>query len=142
MPRPGKAVCTWSSSSTRLPVASWTGGWAARCAQISCGMHLSSPCTPDSTDGMLICQSNRGSQYVRIRYIGRPTEARIAPCADSKGGSYDPLAETINGLCGAESIHRRTPWKTRKTVESATLEWASWFKQYRQLEGIGHPPRR
>lgn len=70
---------------------------------------MSSPCTPDSTDGMLICQSNRGSQYVRIRYIGRPTEARIAPCADSKGGSGEKsvvLNVTIPlcscGNCGLE----------------------------------------
>ena len=59
----------------------------------------------------------------------------------STGDSYDnALAETINGLYKAETIHRRRPWKTREAVELATLEWVSWFNHHRLLESIGYVP--
>ena len=59
----------------------------------------------------------------------------------SKGDSYDnALAETINGLYKAEMIHRRAPWKTKESVELATLEWVSWFNHHRLLEPIGYIP--
>ena len=68
--------------------------------------------------------SDRGSQYVSIRYSERLAEAGIEPSVGSRGDSYDnALAETINGLYKAEIIHRRGPWKTREAVELATLEW-------------------
>ncbi|GAB6852893.1 hypothetical protein JCM10599A_66970 [Paraburkholderia kururiensis] len=74
-------------------------------------------------DGTLIHHSDRGSQYVSIRYSERLAEAGIEPSVGSRGDSYDnALAETINGLYKAELIHRRT-WKTRESVELATLEW-------------------
>ncbi len=74
-------------------------------------------------DGSLICHSERGAQYVRIRYTERLAEAGIEPSVGSKGESYDnALAETINGLYKAELIHRPAPWKTREAVEFATLE--------------------
>jgi transposase InsO family protein len=77
---------------------------------------------PGAQDG-LICHSDRGSQYVSIRYTERLAEAGIEPSVGSKGDSYDnALAETINGLYKAEVIHRRS-WKTREAVELATLEW-------------------
>jgi transposase InsO family protein len=61
----------------------------------------------------LIHHSDRGSQYVSIRYSERLAEAGIEPSVGSKGDSYDnALAETINGLYKAEMIHRRAPWKT------------------------------
>lgn len=61
--------------------------------------------------------------------------------AGSKGDSYDnALAETINGLYKAELIHRRAPWKTKESVELATLEWVSWFNHHRLLEPIGYIP--
>jgi putative transposase len=70
--------------------------------------------------------SDRGSQYVSIRYSERLAEAGIEPSVGSTGDSYDnALAETINGLYKAEIIHRRGPWKTREAVELATLEWVS-----------------
>ena len=75
----------------------------------------------------LICHSDRGSQYVSIRYTERLAEAGIEPSVGSKGDSYDnALAETINGLYKAELIRRRAPWKTREAVELATLEWVAW----------------
>ncbi|MDH2240312.1 IS3 family transposase [Pigmentiphaga sp. GD03639] len=92
-------------------------------------------------DGSLVCHSDRGSQYVSIRYTERLAEAGIEPSVGSKGDSYDnALAETINGLYKAELIHRRTPWKTKESVELATLEWVSWFNHHRLLEPIGYIP--
>ena len=92
-------------------------------------------------DGSLVCHSDRGSQYVSIRYTERLAEAGIEPSVGSKGDSYDnALAETINGLYKAELIHRRGPWKTKEAVEFATLEWVSWFNHHRLLEPIGYIP--
>jgi len=89
----------------------------------------------------LVHHSDRGSQYVSIRYSERLAEAGIEPSVGSKGDSYDnALAETINGLYKAELIHRRGPWKTRESVELATLEWASWFNHQRLLAPIGYIP--
>jgi transposase InsO family protein len=92
-------------------------------------------------DKSLIHHSDRGSQYVSIRYSERLNEAGIQPSVGSTGDSYDnALAETINGLYKAELIHRRGPWKTREAVEIATLEWVSWFNHRRLLEPLGHVP--
>ena len=95
---------------------------------------------PDSHDA-LIHHSDRGSQYVSIRYSERLAEAGIAPSVGSKGDSYDnALAETINGLYKAELIHRRGPWRTRESVELATLEWVSWFNHQRLMGPLGYIP--
>ena len=92
-------------------------------------------------EGPLIHHSDRGVQYVSIRYSERLAEAGIEPSVGSKGDSYDnALAETINGLYKAELIHRRGPWKTKEAVELATLEWVSWFNHIRLLEPIGYVP--
>ena len=92
-------------------------------------------------DASLIHHSDRGSQYVSIRYTERLAEAGIEPSVGSKGDSYDnALAETINGLYKAELIHRRAPWKTVEAVELATLEWVTWFNHQRLLEPIGYIP--
>jgi transposase InsO family protein len=92
-------------------------------------------------DGELVHHSDRGSQYVSIRYSERLAEAGIEPSVGSIGDSYDnALAETINGLYKAELIHRRAPWKTKEAVELATLEWVSWFNHHRLLEPIGYIP--
>ena len=95
---------------------------------------------PEQTDG-LVHHSDRGSQYVSIRYTERLAEAGLEPSVGSRGDSYDnALAETINGLYKAEVIHRRGPWKTRASVELATLEWVSWFNHHRLLAPIGYIP--
>ena len=92
-------------------------------------------------DGALVHHSDRGSQYVSIRYSERLAEAGIEPSVGSTGDSCDnALAETINGLYKAEIIHRRGPRKTREAVELATLEWVSWFNNHRLLEPIGYIP--
>jgi transposase InsO family protein len=89
----------------------------------------------------LIHHSDRGSQYVSIRYSERLAQAGIEPSVGSRGDSYDnALAETINGLYKAELIHRRGPWKSAEAVELATLEWISWFNRHRLLEPIGYIP--
>jgi putative transposase len=92
-------------------------------------------------DHSLIHHSDRGSQYVSIRYSERLAEAGVEPSVGSKGDSYDnALAETINGLYKAEVIHRRGPWKTKEAVELATLEWVAWFNHHRLLGPIGYIP--
>lgn len=92
-------------------------------------------------DGSLVCHSDRGSQYVSIRYTERLDEAGIEPSVGSAGDAYDnAMAETINGLYKTEVINKRAPWKTKEAVELATLEWVSWFNHHRLLEPIGHIP--
>jgi len=95
---------------------------------------------PDESDG-LIHHSDRGSQYVSIRYSERLAEAGIEPSVGSRGDSYDnALAETINGLYKTELIHRCGPWKTKEALELATLKWLHWFNHQRLLEPIGYIP--
>jgi len=85
--------------------------------------------------------SDRGSQYVSIRYTGRLAEAGVEPSVGSVGDSYDnALAGTINGLYKAEVIHRRGPWRSFGAVKSATLTWVDWFNNRRLLEPIGNIP--
>ncbi len=98
-------------------------------------LHQRRPC------GGLIHHSDRGSQYVAIKYTERLLEAGIEPSVGSVGDSYDnALAETVNGLFKAELIWRRGPWRTIEAVELATLEWVDWFNHRRLLEPLGHIP--
>jgi len=91
--------------------------------------------------GGLVHHSDRGSQYLSIKYTERLAEAGIEPSVGSIGDSYDnALAETINGLYKAEVIHRRGPWRSFEAVEFATLEWVDWFNRRRLLEPIGNIP--
>ena len=91
-------------------------------------------------DGGLTHHSDRGSQYVSIKYTERLAEAGIEPSVGSVGDSYDALAETINGLYKAEVIYRRGPWRSFEAVEYATLEWVDWFNNRRLLAPIGNIP--
>jgi len=89
----------------------------------------------------LVHHSDRGVQYVSIKYTERLAEAGLEPSVGSVGDSYDnALAETINGLYKAEVIHRRGPWRSMEAVEYATLEWVDWFNNRRLLEPIGNIP--
>jgi putative transposase len=91
--------------------------------------------------GGLVHHSDRGSQYLALRYTERLAEAGIEPSVGSVGDSYDnALAETINGLFKAEVIHRRGPWRSFEAVEFATLEWVDWFNTRRLFEPIGNVP--
>ena len=95
---------------------------------------------PLRQDG-LVHHSDRGSQYLAIRYSERLTEAGIEASVGSVGDSYDnALAETINGLYKAELIRRRGPWRSHDQLELATLEWVDWFNNRRLLEPIGNIP--
>jgi len=98
-------------------------------------------CERRPVGGRLVHHSDRGSQYVCIKYSERLAEAGIEPSVGSVGDSYDnALAETINGLYKAEVIHRRGPWRSLEAVEFATLEWVDWFNNRRLLEPIGNVP--
>ena len=89
----------------------------------------------------VIHHSDRGSQYLAIRYSERLTEAGAEPSVGSVGDSYDnALAETIIGLYKTEVIHRRGPWRNLDAVEYDTLEWVDWFNHRRLLEPIGNIP--
>lgn len=89
----------------------------------------------------LIHHSDRGCQYLSIRYTERLIEANIEASVGSVGDSYDnALAETINGLYKTEVIRHRGPWRSIEEVEFATLEWVDWFNNRRLLEPIGNIP--
>lgn len=89
----------------------------------------------------VIHHSDRGSQYLSIRYSERLLEIGFNASVGSVGDSYDnALAETINGLYKAEVIHKDGSWKGLEDVEYATLTWVDWFNQRRILEPIGDIP--
>ena len=89
----------------------------------------------------LIHHSDRGVQYLSIRYTERLAEAGIEPSVGSVGDSYDnALAETVIGLYKTELIRKRGPWRNLEAVEFATLEWVDWFNHRRLLESIGDMP--
>ena len=89
----------------------------------------------------VVHHSDRGSQYLSLRYSERLAEAGIEPSVGSVGDSYDnALAETIIGLYKTEIIHQRGPWRHLEAVEYATLEWVDWFNHRRLLEPIGNVP--
>ena len=95
---------------------------------------------PTATDE-LVHHSDRGVQYLSIRYTDRLLEAGIEPSVGSRGDSYDnALAESIIGLFKTEVIHRRGPWRGFDDVEIATLEWVWWFNHQRLLEPLGYVP--
>jgi transposase InsO family protein len=89
----------------------------------------------------VVHHSDRGSQYLSIRYSERLAEAGVKPSVGSVGDSYDnAIAETIIGLYKAEVIHHRGPWRHLDAGEYATLEWVNWFNNRRLLEPIGNMP--
>ncbi len=94
---------------------------------------------PDIDD--LVHHSDRGVQYLSIRYTERLAEAGIEPSVGSVGDSYDnALAESVIGLYKTEIIRRRGPWRNLEAVEFATLEWVAWFNNRRLFEPIGNIP--
>jgi transposase InsO family protein len=91
--------------------------------------------------GELIHHSDRGTQYLSIRYTERLAEAGIERSVGSVGDSYDnALAESVIGLFKTEVIHRRGPWRSFDAVEYAVLEWVDWFNNRRLLAPIGYLP--
>ena len=93
------------------------------------------------TDAGLICHSDRGSQYLSIRYTERLAAAGIEASVGSRGDAYDnALAESVIGLCKTEVIRHAGPWPSLDDVEYATLEWVAWFNTCRLLEPLGYLP--
>ena len=91
--------------------------------------------------GDLVHHSDRGTQYLSMRYTERLADAGIALSVGSRGDAYDnALAETIIGLFKTEVIRRRGPWRHIDAVEFATLAWVDWFNTRRLLEPIGYIP--
>jgi putative transposase len=89
----------------------------------------------------LVHHSDRGRQYLAIRYTERLAEAGAVTSVGSRGDSYDnALAETIIGLYKTELVRRRGPWRGIDDLEYATLEWVDWFNHRRLLEPIGYLP--
>ena len=94
----------------------------------------------DTTTG-LVHHSDRGTQYVSMRYTDRLADAGIAPSVGSRGDAYDnAFAESVIGLFKMEVIRRRGPWRHLEAVEFATLEWVDWFNHRRLLEPLGYVP--
>ena len=92
-------------------------------------------------DGDLVHHSDRGVQYLSIRYTERLADAGIHASVGSVGDSYDnALAESINGAYKAELIYRKGPWRTVEAVELATLSWVDWFNNRRLLAPLGYVP--
>ncbi len=91
--------------------------------------------------GSLVHHSDRGVQYLSIRYTKRLAEAGIEASVGSVGDSYDnALAESVIGLYKTEVVRRRGPWRNIDAVEYATLEWVDWFNNRRLLGPIGFIP--
>jgi putative transposase len=89
----------------------------------------------------LVHHSDRGVQYLSIRYTERLAAAEAVSSVGSRGDSYDnALAETVNGLFKAELIERRKPWRSVAEVELATAEWVDWWNQRRLHEACGYVP--
>jgi transposase InsO family protein len=89
----------------------------------------------------LVHHSDRGTQYLSMRYTHRLLDAGIAPSVGSTGDAYDnALAETVIGLFKTEVIQRRGPWRSLEMVECAVLAWVHWFNTGRLLEAIGYVP--
>lgn len=89
----------------------------------------------------LVHHSDRGVQYLAIRYTERLAEEQAVASVGSKGDSFDnALAETVNGLYKTELIHRRGPWKTMEQLELATAAWVQWWNEHRLHEACGYVP--
>jgi putative transposase len=89
----------------------------------------------------LVHHSDRGVQYLAIRYTERLAETGAVNSVGSKGDSYDnALAETIIGLYKAELVRNRGPWRGLDDLEYATLEWIDWFNHRRLFEAHGQIP--
>jgi transposase InsO family protein len=89
----------------------------------------------------LVHHSDRGTQYLSMRYTDRLVAAGIEPSVGSRGDSYDnAMAESIIGLFKTEVIQRKGPWRHLEAVEFATLTWVDWFNTRRLFGPIGYVP--
>ena len=119
----------------------WCVSWTAHASLVLDALEQALHEQRSIQRGKLVHHSDRGAQYVSIRYIERLAEAWIEPSVRSFGDSYDmALSETINGLYKAEVSNWRRPWRNFEAVEFATLTWVGWFNHRRLLEPIGNIP--
>jgi len=89
----------------------------------------------------LVHHSDRGVQYLAIRYTERLADAGAVTSVGSRGDSYDnALAETVNGLYKTELIRARGPWRTADQVELATAAWVAWWNAERLHSACGDIP--
>jgi putative transposase len=89
----------------------------------------------------LVHHSDRGVQYLSVRYTQRLADEGAVTSVGSKGDSYDnALAEAVNSLYKAELIGPRGPWRTATQVELATLAWVQWWNQRRLHGALDHIP--
>jgi putative transposase len=89
----------------------------------------------------LVHHSDRGSQYLALRYTERVAELGARVSVGSVGDSYDnALAESVNGLYKAELIHRAGPWRSVAQVELATARWVHWWNEQRLHSALGYVP--
>lgn len=89
----------------------------------------------------LIHHSDRGVQYLSIKYTERLAETGLSSSVGTKGDSYDnAFAESINGLYKTELIHKNGPWRNMEHVEFATLNWVDWFNKKRLMERLNYIP--
>jgi putative transposase len=144
-------VSTWSGW---VYVAFVVDAYARRILGWRCGTSMSTQLVLDALEqavwtrqrtgaalDSVVAHTDRGSQYVSIRYTERLAEAGIAASVGTVGDSYDnALAESINGLYKTELIKPRGPWRTADTVEYATAEWVDWFNHRRLYEYCGDIP--
>jgi putative transposase len=117
-------------------------GWRARSLRSDLALDALEQALYDrETDAGLVHHSDRGVQYLSIRYTERLAEAGIEPSVGSRGDSYDnALAESVIGLFRTELIRQAGPWRGLDDVEYATLEWVAWFNTQRLLEPLGYLP--
>ena len=118
------------------------GWWAARSMETDMVLNaLEHALVEREASGELVHHSDRGSQYLSIRYTERLAEAGIERSVGSVGDSYDnALAESVIGLFKTEVIEQRKAWPTFESVELATLEWVDWFNNRRLLAPLGYVP--
>jgi transposase InsO family protein len=118
------------------------GWWASRTMETDMVLNALEHALVDrEADGQLVHHSDRGSQYLSIRYTERLAEAGIERSVGSVGDSYDnALAESVIGLFKAEVVDRRDKWASFEDVELATFEWVDWFNNRRLLAPLGYVP--
>jgi putative transposase len=121
-------------------VVGWQASWSLRTDLALDALEMAIWRRQGQLEG-LVHHSDRGGQYLAIRYTERLAEAGAVASVGSRGDSFDnALAETIIGLYKTELVRRRGPWKGLDDLEYATLEWVDWFNHRRLLEPIGYVP--
>jgi putative transposase len=137
----GFVYVAWVIDSFARRIVGWRVSQSAQAALVLDALEQAPYARRPAPGSGLIHHSDRGVQYLSIKYTHRLLESGIEPSVGSVGDSYDnALAETIIGLYKAELIDRGGPWRNLQAVEFATLQWVDWFNRHRLLEPIGSIP--